>query len=67
MRSIFKPWVAYFCKILEKKASITLEHQKMRNELRKFSLKTLEFKKKKIGSNVRILRKLEPQQKLEFL
>ena len=46
------------------------EHQKLRKKIRKFSLKTAEAKKKnkkKTGSNVEKLRKLEPQQKQRVL
>ena len=63
MRSVFKPLVTYFRKILEK--------------LRKFSLRTPEIKKKislkhprikkKIGSNAKNLRNLEPQPEQTFL
>ena len=43
-----------------------LEHYQLRKKIRNFSLKTLEIKKKnkkKIGSNDKNLRELEPQQK----
>ena len=44
--------------------------KKIRKKIRKFSLKTAEIKKKnkkKIGSNVENLRKLEPQPEQTFL
>ena len=46
------------------------EYQKLRKKIRKFSLKTAEAKKKnkkKIGSNAKNLRKLEPQPEQTFL
>jgi len=39
MRSVFKPWVTYFCKIFEKLSKIF-------EKLRKYSLRTPEIKKK---------------------
>ena len=46
------------------------EHQKLRKKIRKFTLKLAEIKKKnkkKIGSNAKTLRKLEPQPEQTFL
>ena len=70
MGSVFKPWVTYFCKIFEKLRKYSLEHQKLRKKIKKISLKTPIIKKKnkkKIGSNAKNLRKLEPQPEQTFL
>ena len=44
----------------------TPDHWKLRKKIRKFGLKTAEYKKK-VGSNIKKLRKLEPQQKQRIL
>ena len=57
-RSIFKPWVTYFCKIFDKLKNIALEHQKLRKK--KSALKHPMIKKEKNRLKCKI-RKLEPQ------
>ena len=66
MRFVFKPWVTYFCKIFEKIRKYSLSTP----EIKKISLKAPIIKKKnkkKIGSNAKKLRKLEPQPEQTFL
>ena len=70
LRLIFKPWLHISEKYFKNVENTLSEHQKLRKKIRKFSLKTAEAKKKnkkKTGSNVEKLRKLEPQQKQRVL
>ena len=70
MRLIFKPWLHISEKYFKNVENTLSEHQKLRKKIRKFSLKTAQAKKKnkkKTGSNVEKLRKLEPQQKQRVL
>ena len=60
MRSVFKPLVTYFRKILEKLRKFSLRTPEIK---KKISLKHPRIKKKnkkKIGSNAKNLRNLEP-------
>ena len=70
MRLIFKPWLHISKKYFKNVENTPSEHQILRKKIRKFSLKTAEAKKKnkkKTGSNVEKLRKVEPQQKQRVL
>ena len=70
MRLIFKPWLHISEKYFKNVENTLSEHQKLRKKIRKFSLKTAQAKKKnkkKTGSNVEKLRKLEPHQKQRVL
>merc|ERR1712055_3641 len=70
MRSVFKPWVTYFCKIFEKVRKYSLRTPEIKKKIKKISLKTPIIKKKnkkKIGSNAKNLRKVEPQPEQTFL
>ena len=67
MRSVFKPLVTYFRKILEKLRKFSLRTPEIK---KKISLKHPRIKKKnkkKIGSNAKNLRNLEPQPEQTFL
>ena len=70
MRSVFKPLVTYFRKIFEKLRKFSLKTPEIKKKNKKISLKHPRIKKKnkkKIGSNAKNLRNLEPQPEQTFL
>ena len=70
MRLIFKPWLHISEKYFKNVENTLSKRQKLKKKIRKFSLKTAQAKKKnkkKTGSNVEKLRKLEHQQKHRVL
>ena len=48
MRSVFKPWVTYFCKIFEKLRKYSLRIPEIKKKNKKLRLKHPRIKKKKI-------------------
>ena len=70
LRLNFNPCLHISENYLKKLENTPSDHRKLRKKIRKFNLKTAEYKKKnkkKIGSNVKKLRQLEPQQKQRVL
>ena len=71
MRSDFKPWVTYFCELFEKVRKYSLrtpEIKKKKKENQPPNIPRIKKKnKKKIGSNAKNLRNLEPQPEQTFL
>ena len=48
MRSVFKPWVTYFCKIFEKVRKYSLRTPEIKKKNKKISLQTSQELRKKI-------------------
>ena len=67
MRSVFKPLVTYFRKILEKLRKFSLRTPEIKKKISLKHPRIKEKNKKKIGSNAKNLRKLEPQPEQTFL